>query len=509
MLKKITALFLCLTLAALAVLPAMAENSQLTKLQGQWQSSGFRGTLKGEVTGEPSALIGEENWALLKRLFAGYQMDITHTVKNSRVNEGDESVITLTSTAGKEVGRLNILTDASGVIYLQSDLLDEAGLYYAFDSGFDWSRMILSNESDWPSLLHVLTEVAQANKTWQDKAAPYMEQFSLNVSRWLQGYLNTTTEQSVDGTYVTTAVYEIPAPAMLQETIQMLTTLYSNGELLNLLAEVLTVEEQAAYLQGSAMLQSFLRMLNNVKLEGTVRVRRQYETVSGKVLFDSVTLPCPESLPVSLFSLVHVPTAEEGELWQLSLTMDAEKLGVALGQDLTLDVTAQNTDTDVWTGSVLVLLPGSEDPEALIQEDQTLFSCTYNLNAPAPKDVSDFYQSRYERRYETTLVVKPDGQTGLPEFSIEQETVIYSKRSGSDAVTYVDSAVSLRDLDQESAVNLTFSGKTAQRWTPTMLTDALSSALRMDLMNPSSRLELLGQLFGHLTQTLAKRMIGQ
>ena len=80
---------------------------------------------------------------------------------------------------------------------------------------------------------------------------------------------------------------------------------------------------------------------------------------------------------------------------------------------------------------------------------------------------------------------------------------------GSDAVTYVDSAVSLRDLDQESAVNLTFSGKTAQRWTPTMLTDALSSALRMDLMNPSSRLELLGQLFGHLTQTLAKRMIGQ
>ena len=166
MLKKIAALVLCLTLLASLAVPALAETNQLTKLQGQWKSSGFRGTLTGQVTGEASRLTGEALWELLKALFAGYQLNLTHTVKDSRVNEGDESVLTLTNTAGDEVGRLNILTDASGVVYLQSDLLDEAGLYYGFDSGFDWSSLILSNENGWPSLLHVLGEIAQANQTW-------------------------------------------------------------------------------------------------------------------------------------------------------------------------------------------------------------------------------------------------------------------------------------------------------------------------------------------------------
>ena len=508
MLKKIAALVLCLTLLASLAVPALAETNQLTKLQGQWKSSGFRGTLTGQVTGEASSLTGEALWELLKALFAGYQLNLTHTVKDSRVNEGDESVLTMTNTAGDEIGRLNILTDASGVVYLQSDLLDEAGLYYGFDSGFDWSSLILSNENGWPSLLHVLGEIAQANQTWQDAAKPYMEQLSLNLSRWLQSYLNTTTEQDVNGTYITTAVYDIPASALMQETKQMLVDFYSNRELLNLLTQVMTVEEQAAYLQTS-MLLPFLQMLDNVKLNGSVSVRRQYDTSTGTVLFDSVTLPGPENLPVSSLTLVHVPSAAEGELWQATVALDAQELGIAVDQELRVDVTAQNTDPDIWTGSVLALLPASENPEALNKEDQTLFSCTYNLNVPAPKDTNDFYQSRYERLYEATLVVKPDDAMDLPAFSLGGKGLIYSKSSAASTVCYVEASLNLNDLDKDSTVSLGFEGRTTSRWTPTMLTDALSSALRMDMMSASSRVELLKQLFGHLTQTLITRMVQQ
>ena len=39
-----------------------------------------------------------------------------------------------------------------------------------------------------------------------------------------------------------------------------------------------------------------------------------------------------------------------------------------------------------------------------------------------------------------------------------------------------------------------------------MLTEALSSALRMDMMDAASRLKLLGDLFEHLTKTLAARV---
>ena len=503
MLKRMMALCLCVALAAALALPAFAETNQLTKLQGQWKSSGFRGTLTGQVTGEASRLTGKELWDTLKALFSAHELSITHTVKDSRTNEGDESVITLSDTAGKEIGRLNVLTDASGVVYLQSDLLDEAGLYYAFDSGFDWTSLF--NENGWPSMLHVLMEISRASKSWQEKAQPYMEQVSLGISRWLQGYVTTATAQDPDGSYVTTAVYEIPASALLQETKQLLVDLYQNRELLNVLAEVMTAEEQAAYLQ-TGMLLPFLQMLDNVKLSGTVTVRRQYAATTGTVLYDSVTLPCPESLPVSTLTLVHVPSAPEGELWQLSIALDAQKLGVALDQELRVDVTAQNTEPDVWTGSMLALLPASENPEALNKEDQTLFSCTYNLNAPAPKDTNDVYQSRYERAYEATLVVKPDEAMDLPAFSLGGKAVIYSKSSAASTVCYVESSVSLHDLDQDSAVTLSFNGRTTSRWTPTMLTDALSSALRMDMMNAGNRLELLSQLFSHLTATLAARV---
>ena len=70
----------------------------------------------------------------------------------------------------------------------------------------------------------------------------------------------------------------------------------------------------------------------------------------------------------------------------------------------------------------------------------------------------------------------------------------------------MESSLNLNDLDQDSGVSLSFSGRTTSRWTPTMLTDALSSALRMDMMSTGNRLELLGQLFSHLTKTLTARI---
>ena len=505
MLKKVFALCLCLALLASLALPAAAETDQLVKLQGQWKSSGFRGTLTGEVTGDGTSLTDQNAWETLRSFLATHQLSISHTVKDSNKFDGDESIVILEKKTGEEVGRLNILTDASGIIYLQSDLLDDAGLYYGFDSGFDWSNLLVSGDNGWPSLVHVITEISQASQTWKESANPYLEKFSLNISRWLQSYATTTTEQDVNGSYVMTTSYEIPVAAILQETRQLLADFYSDPQLLALLAQVLTAEETAAYLQTS-MLLPFLQMLDNVKLSGTVTARRQYEAATGTVLYDSVSLPCPTNLPIHELTIVHVPKAEDGELWQLNATFDAQALNIAVDQELKLEVTAQNTDTDVWTGSVLALLPGSTDPEALNQEDQTLFSCTYNLSIPAPKDTNDYYQSYYERLYEAMLVVKPDEAMQLPAFSIGGSFKVYSKSSNASTVCHVESALAITDLDRESAVTLNFTGKTYKRWTPTMLTEAISSSLRMDMMSASSRLQLLGDLFSHFMQSLAQRV---
>ena len=505
MFRKIFALTLCVALLTAALLPASAETNQLTKLSGQWKSSGFRGTLTGKVTGEKSSLFSDETWAALKRLLTGYTVSLTHTVNNPRVNEGDETIVTLVDAGERELGRINILTDSAGIVYLQSDLLDDAGLYYAYDSGFDWSSLVFASENGWPSLLHVLMEIDGAKASWKEQAQPYYEQFSLNISRWMQNYVTTSAERDVNGNYITTNRYEIPAADVLQETTLMLADLLSNPKLMALLAEVMTAEEQAAYLQTN-MMRAFLQMLQNVKVSGSILVTRQYESTSGNVLYDSLSIPCPDNLPVSQLTLVHVPNAEDGELWQLSAALDAQELGIALNQKLNVELTAQNTADDIWTGSLLAVLPGSQEPEALLREDQTVFSVTYNLNLPAPKDTNDYYGSRYERKYEAMLVVKPDEAMALPAFSLGGSLTVYSKSSSAGSPCYVEGEFALTDLEQEGMLGLAFSGRSVQRWTPTLLTDALSAALRMDLMNAPSRLGLLGQLGQHLLSTLNSRI---
>ena len=81
--------------------------------------------------------------------------------------------------------------------------------------------------------------------------------------------MTTATEQDVSGAYLTTAVYEIPVSAMMQETKALLAKFYTTPELLALLTEVLTEEEQAAYLQTD-MLMPFFQMLDRVKLDGEI-----------------------------------------------------------------------------------------------------------------------------------------------------------------------------------------------------------------------------------------------
>lgn len=513
MLKRMTALILSLALI-LAALPgavadvAVSESSQLTKLQGQWKSSGFRGTLTGEVSGEGSALLGDETWKRLSDLLKSWSVSLTHTVAEVKVWAGDETIVTLLNAEGSEAARVNILSDASHIMYVQSALLGDDGQYYAFDSGFDWSSLLLNGENGWPSLLHVLMEINGATETWKEKAAPCFEQFSLALTRDLQSYVTTATEQDASGAYLTTAVYEIPVSAMMQETKALLAKFYTTPELLALLTEVLTEEEQAAYLQTD-MLMPFFQMLDRVKLDGEIQVRRQYNTATGDVLFDSLTVPFPENLPLKSLTISHVPTAEDGELWECSASLDAQSLGVALNQALNVELTAQNTEEAVWTGSLLVTLPASEDPEALIREDQTLFSCSYNLNVPAPRDTNDVYANIYERRYEATLVVKPDELMKLPSFSLGGSVVMYSKRADQTSVSYLDADVTLTDLEQESAVSLKFSGRTTGRWTPTLLTDALGSAIRIDMMTAQSRLALLSQALGSFTDNLGRIMAGQ
>ena len=117
--------------------------------------------------------------------------------------------------------------------------------------------------------------------------------------------------------------------------------------------------------------------------------------------------------------------------------------------------------------------------------------------------MSDVYQSRYERKYETTLVVKPDEPAGMPAFSLSFTGTIYSRQNNDSSPCYIESKLEWNSLDSDSAASLSFSGRTGPSWTPTLLNDALNGAVRMDMMSSQSRLELLTELAGQFILKLS------
>jgi hypothetical protein len=500
-------LLVCLALAVCAC-PALAQeavevekDTQMSKLQGQLRSSGFRADLTGELTGSAPGFIEPALWERLGRILNNYTLNFTHTQASPDGDEGSEGILRLRNKTGDDKARVNLVMDAAGVRYLQSPLMDDEGMFYAFDSSFDWLTLVLPTENGWPSLLHVALELSRGSKNWQDKTAPYMEAFSLSVERWLQNYLISTSETDDSGNYLTTLTYEIPVVDVVMQTKQLLLDVYSKPELLALAAEVMTQEEQAAYLQKDMYL-AFIAMLDRVDLTGSVQISRQNETATGTMLYESISMPFPAELPVNKATLSHVPNAVGGELWQMSLTLDAQALNVALDRELQVDINAQNTEGAIWTGSLRAFLPTAESTDAVSHTELQLFSCTYNLNIPEPQDVNDVYQARYERRYEATLVVKPDSPSNVPAFSMSFEAVAYSKKNTPTSPSYLDGSLEWNSLEADCTAKLSLSARTGSSWTPTMLNDALSSAIRVDMMSAATRGELIDRLWSSFKQRL-------
>ncbi|MBQ8081733.1 MAG: hypothetical protein IJ240_07515 [Clostridia bacterium] len=282
----------------------------------------------------------------------------------------------------------------------------------------------------------------------------------------------------------------------MQEAKQLLVDLYADQELLALLREVLTMEEQAAYLQPT-MLLSFLSMLDKVQLSGNVTVRRQFDSATGAFLHESVYLPFAEGFPVSEVTLVHLPQ-ETGDGYQVSGALKAGLTPWSAGS-ITFDVTAVSGGEGIWSGDVRVTIPGSTDAELLEPIPDQAFAFSYNLDIPEPVVNNDVYGGRFEKTYAATLLIRPEEGSGLSPLSVKAGAVIYSKSSSVGSVTYLESTLDVTDMDTSSVLHLSFDGKTATGWTPLYLAEAPANALRVDLLDANGRTEILNALLTKLT----------
>ena len=491
--KQWIALLLCLCLLSVSFSSladvAVRESTQLDKLKGHWMNSSFQGTLTGTATQKGPAFADEVAWSVFRAYLQDYTVSYTHTNQNSTADLGSEDVLTLSNTAGDVSIRNIFVEDPNGIRYIRSPLLDDQGMYYAFDPSNDAVSLLTDavSENAWPSLAHVVYAIATANEDWQKRAQASYNQFSIKVTGWLQNYAKTVTEADTEGRFVMTNEYEIPAGALLQEAKALLVDLFVDQDLLSLLREILTVDEQAAYLQKD-MLWSFLSMIDKVKLNGDISVRRQFSAENGDVIFESMRLPFAETFPLKEATIVH-SVQEDGDLWQVRAELAQESYQGAL-----VDISAQSMGSGVWVGDVKWTPAPSKDS---VEEAKPL-TFAYNLEWTGPEDVNDTYEQRYERNYKGTLVVKADESLNLPVMSLSFTNKIYSKLATLTAPTYLDAVLEWADLESGAGVTLTFSGKTSTRRTPIYMAEAIASALRLDMLSAESRASLLSGFLHNL-----------
>ena len=491
--KQWIALLLCVCLLSVSCSSladvVVRESTQLDKLKGHWMNSSFQGTLKGSATQDGPDFIDPVLWSVFRAYLQDYTVSFTHTNQNSTAELGSEDVLTLSNSSG-DVSIQNILVeDHNGIRYVRSPLLDDQGMYYAFDPSNDAVSLLTDavNDSAWPSLAHVVYAIATADEDWQKRAQASYNQFSIKVTGWLQNYARTVTEADTQGRFVMTNEYEIPANALLQEAKALLVDLFVDQELLSLLREILTVDEQAAYLQKD-MLWTFLSMIDRVKLNGDISVRRQFSAENGDVIFESMRLPFAETFPLKEATVAHT-VQEDSDLWQVRAELAKEPYQGAL-----IDLSAQSMGSGIWVGEVR--WTPAQDKDSVEEPKPLTFA--YNLEWAEPEDVNDTYEQRFERNYKGTLVVKADESLNLPVMSLSFTSQIYSKLATLTAPTYLDTVVEWMDLESGAGVTLSFSGKTSTRRTPIYMNEAIASALRLDMLSAESRASLLGGFLHNL-----------
>ena len=504
MFKRLTAIALILTLLCVSALADVGALSytQEEKLLLQLERSGFQAALTFSMSGTPSGM-DENTAALLQTILPNLTLNYTRTVRNGYQSNGTENLLSATLNT-ETLLQTGWWTDANNLAYVQSNLLDQNGTVYAFDRSFDLSGFLAdgTDKDTWPSILHVLWTVNNADADWQQRAESAISSYKTAVTLWMQSYASTQTERTTDGGYITTIAYSIPSAAILQEAKQLLVDFFSDSQLLSLLREVLSTDEQAAYLQPS-MLLSFLQMIDNVKLDGSIEIKRQYD-VTGASLYESVYLPFAETFPLSSLTIVRLPQ-ETGDSWRVTGEMREEvSEGLSALKGITFDVSAESAEDGIWTGAVALHLPDAENYSVSADEQDGMdVSFTYNLNLPTPVDTADTYNNRYERSYESVLLIKPDESMGIGPQSIQLSASIYSKSSAKTSITYLDGALTWTDMNTGAAISANLDGRTAVAWVPTQWDSATADAVRIDLMNSEEGKQLVQAILSNLETTLS------
>ena len=474
--KKMVALLMvcCMLLGSVQALASapITDYTLEDKWELQMQGSGFKGQVTFQVEGDHAFGMDESLWHTLRMLLPCVTLDVRSMPRNE--NRDTEMQLLIQDEASAS---LKLLTDGSRYV-LRSSMLGEDEYNYAFDRQFDLSRLFTQGEEGkWPDLKKTLLRIMTADDAWKEKAEPLFSVYTSRVALWMQEYMQVNGVATED-TYQTHMGCKIPAEDVKVFIKRMLSGLYGDEDMLALLREVLTGDEQAAYLSRSNQ-EIFFIMLDLLPMEGDVEIQRVYAE-TGELLLDTVTLPFAEN---SSLSVLNVTVQKVEDLPTTTVTGSYR-------DGRSFEVNLRRVDEGALSGSVRMDIAADEEKQIPAGVRAFAFNCAYDEG----EETYDLEQDLCQHLSDFSVLIKPAAEdtTHIRETTLSVR-VEKSSKSSRRAATHITVDMALTDQETGSVLGMNVKCNTASPWTPELIADLQNAPIALDEM-PLSEQQELGQI---------------
>ena len=476
---------------------AMAENDTLIEkfYQQALKESAYRGTVTFTVIGEETSVIPKEIWEIVKILAPNLTVTLEHTTQRNK-DEGEANV--KLNIGGAANATFSFLYDEAftGIF---SDMLNPDAVYTA-SRGWSWTRLFTASSQDgegWPPLWQMLLNVLNASESWKKRAEPLLEDYETEIAVWIQTFASVSMGMNAGKTYSELSC-KIPAQEVKEEIKTLLKMFYQDQQLLDLLKEVATAQEAAAYLQPSAM-NTLITLVDGISMEGNVEIARRHDS-SGIALLDSISFPFSQD---ALFTRLafSVSPSEGGQEWRVTGAM---KNGAEF------DISCEQTASGSFIGSVALLVPVTEEGASFVVSDGTPelkpIGFDYSLNWDMGEETYSLADDESTQTMRGSLMIRPREGTDLPMqiFSLNAEL---SSSSAKTKPTYLNGNISWMDMESGAAITAALSSRTVSPFDYDVVSQA-ENAVRMDEMSSDDRASLLTEWIARVTQFFTSALVG-
>ena len=504
--KRLIALLLLAALL-LAVLPALGADYTLDeKLFKQVKDgSGLRVTIKTQKSGGDFSLLSPEENTLLRTLLPGAELSVRYLRGVGTLKGQEEAELVLTKD-GQAIGDLRLLKD-SQFEQLTSAFFG-ATRYVDLRDGGALMALLSGEDPTWPPVEGVLLKLNTAESTWQGEVAKKLDAYSLKLMLWLQAFTQSKNQYDAQNNPQTRVIITVPANQLKAQIKQLLVDVYSDTELLALLAREMDARQVAAYLQPS-MRDSFFQSLDRLPLTGDMVSERLLDA-QGRMVENRLILPLGGARGLSrvLYTQSLRPEGDQTVITLEYMPKNTQNQKGAVTSLVFSGGPAANTHEITYTGTIslqpetggdaFTVDAAEGDPPARVYR----FSLRYT---PAP-EVVDQAAGSSTRDIGLSLQVTPQGDTDA-KTQLVTASVSLRSRLNSRSATYFTGFVTWEDEGTRAQIRADITGNTAPPWViPAVDT---GGAVRVDSLSAQQLTTLSQQVQTILLNALASTLLRQ